>query len=378
MASPQMIGARSEALTVKGLGHSYAGQPAVEDVSFHVEAGEIAALLGPSGCGKSTVLRAIAGLIPARPGVIALGGRDISTLPGRERGIGMVFQNYALFPHMTVAENVAYPLACRGFDRRRRQPRVEELLATVQLEGFEKRLPRQLSGGQQQRVAVARALAVDPALLLLDEPFAALDRALRLDLQIELVRLQKTLGITTVIVTHDQEEAQALASQLIVMNRGRIEQTGSPAAVYDHPASLFVNSFVGYAGQLRAVVETVTPAHSLLRLSTGEAIRLPRQLRFTPSSPVVVTVRPERLSIVDEPTDATLAGRLLVSTPLGPDVIHSIGLEDGTELKISEPRDRRRTAIEGSAPLFIALDVENLHVFPAGEAPHPKKEMTNG
>ncbi|SHH00524.1 putative spermidine/putrescine transport system ATP-binding protein [Kaistia soli DSM 19436] len=358
----------SQALTVNGLSHTYAGQPAVEGVSFHVAAGEIAALLGPSGCGKSTVLRAIAGLLPAKPGVISLGGRDISPLPGRERGIGMVFQNYALFPHMTVAENIAYPLSFRGWDRKRRQARVEELLATVQLGGLERRLPRQLSGGQQQRVAVARALAVDPALLLLDEPFAALDRALRLDLQIELVRLQQTLGITTVIVTHDQEEAQALASQLVVMNRGHIEQTGTPAEIYDHPASLFVNSFVGYAGKIRAVVESASAAGSTLKVSTGETLRLPRELRFAPGSPVVLTVRPERLSIVDRPSDFTLAGRLLVSTPLGPDVIRSIALADGTEIKLTEPRDLRRSPLESSAPLFIALDVVNLHVFPAGEA----------
>ena len=225
-------------------------------------AGEIAALLGPSGCGKSTVLRAIAGLLPVAPGVISLDGKDVSPLSGRERGIGMVFQNYALFPHMTVAENVAYPLSFRGWDRKRRQARVEELLATVQLTGLARRLPKQLSGGQQQRVAVARALAVDPTLLLLDEPFAALDRALRLDLQIELVRLQHTLGITTVIVTHDQEEAQALASQLVVMNRGHVEQTGSPTEIYDRPATLFVNSFVGFAGQIRATVETVSSSRN--------------------------------------------------------------------------------------------------------------------
>ena len=245
----------SLSLSVKGLSHAYAGQPAIEGVSFEVPAGEIAALLGPSGCGKSTVLRAIAGLLPVAPGIISLGGKDVSPLTGRERGIGMVFQNYALFPHMTVAENVAYPLSFRGWDRKRRQARVEELLATVQLTGLARRLPKQLSGGQQQRVAVARALAVDPTLLLLDEPFAALDRALRLDLQIELVRLQRTLGITTIIVTHDQEEAQALASQLVVMNRGHVEQTGSPTEIYDRPATLFVNGFVGYAGQIRATVE---------------------------------------------------------------------------------------------------------------------------
>ena len=359
----------SLSLSVKGLSHAYAGQPAIEGVSFDVPAGEIAALLGPSGCGKSTVLRAIAGLLPVASGVIALGGKDVSPLSGRERGIGMVFQNYALFPHMTVAENVAYPLYFRGWDRKRRQARVDELLATVQLAGFERRLPKQLSGGQQQRVAVARALAVDPTLLLLDEPFAALDRALRLDLQIELVRLQRTLGITTIIVTHDQEEAQALASQLVVMNRGHVEQTGSPTEIYDRPASLFVNSFVGSAGLIKATVEAVEDATTTLRVSTGEIMRLPRALAFLRGSPIVITVRPERLAIVEAPSDTTLSGKLLVSTPLGPSYIHSFELADGTEIKISEPRDRRSAPLDPSVPHFIALDVMNLHVFPAGEAP---------
>ena len=358
----------SQALSVRGLTHAYAGQVAVDAVSFEVPAGQIAALLGPSGCGKSTVLRAIAGLLPVAPRVISLGGKDLSPLAGRERGIGMVFQNYALFPHMTVAENVAYPLSFRGLNRQRKQARVKELLATVQLEGLAQRLPRQLSGGQQQRVAVARALAVDPALLLLDEPFAALDRALRLDLQIELVRLQRTLGITTIIVTHDQEEAQALANQILVMNRGHVEQAGSPSEIYDHPASLFVNGFVGSAAKIRATVDEVSPEGTGLRASSGEMLRLPRQLSFVPGSPVVITVRPERLAVVEAAGDATLVGKLLVSTPLGPNVIHSFELNDGTEIKITEPRDRRRAALEASAPHFIALDVMNLHVFPAGEA----------
>ncbi|MDR3485630.1 MAG: ABC transporter ATP-binding protein, partial [Bradyrhizobium sp.] len=351
--------------SVKGLTHTYGGEPAVENVNFEVAPGEIAALLGPSGCGKSTVLRAIAGLITAKPGVISLGGKDLSPLPGRARGIGMVFQNYALFPHMTVAENIGYALASRGWSRDRRRTRVAELVATVQLQGMERRLPRQLSGGQQQRVAVARALAVDPALLLLDEPFAALDRSLRLDLQIELVRLQQTLGITTIIVTHDQEEAQALSNRLIVMNKGHVEQVGSPTEIYDHPASLFVNRFVGHASRIRASVETVTDSATGLRLSTGELLAVPRRLSFIAGSAVVVTVRPERTTVARTPSDQTLRADVLLSTPLGPDVIHSLKLSDGTELKAIEPRDRSSGASRGSGPCFITLDAMNVHVFPA-------------
>lgn len=366
----------SQGLSVTGLSYSYGGQLAVRDVSFEVAAGQIAALLGPSGCGKTTVLRAIAGLLPVTPGIISLGGRDLSPLSGRERGIGMVFQNYALFPHMTVAENIGYPLSCRRWDRARKRARVDELLATVQLQGMERRLPRQLSGGQQQRVAVARALAVDPSLLLLDEPFAALDRALRLELQIELVRLQRSLGITTIIVTHDQEEAQALSNQLVVMNRGSVEQIGKPTDVYDHPASHFVNSFVGYTSQIKAKVEAVSATGSVLKISTGEVLRLPQRLSFAVGSPIVVTVRPERLTIVEAASSVTLAAKLLVSTPLGPNVIHSLELSDGTEIKVTEPRDLRKTALEGSSTHLIALDVKNLHFFPAVESAPNQKEET--
>jgi putative spermidine/putrescine transport system ATP-binding protein len=355
----------SHALTVKGLTHAYGGELAVENVNFEVAPGEIAALLGPSGCGKSTVLRAIAGLLSVKPGAISLGGKDLAPLPARERGIGMVFQNYALFPHMTVAENIGYALACRGWSRERRRTRVAELVATVQLQGMERRLPRQLSGGQQQRVAVARALAVDPALLLLDEPFAALDRSLRLDLQIELVRLQRTLGITTVIVTHDQEEAQALSNRLIVMNKGHVEQVGTPTEIYDHPASLFVNGFVGHASRIRARVETVTTAETGLRLSTGELLVVPRRLSFISGADVIVTVRPERVTTARTPSDRSLKADVLLTTPLGPDLIHSLVLSDGTELKTVEPRDRSSGASRGSGPCFITLDAMNLHVFPA-------------
>jgi putative spermidine/putrescine transport system ATP-binding protein len=230
------------ALSVAGLSHSYGGVPAIEGVTFDVAPGEIVALLGPSGCGKSTILRAIAGLIQPGGGRIRLGGRDVTRLPARSRGIGMVFQNYALFPHLTVAENIAYPLACQHVARSERRERVRELVDLVRLSGYEKRLPRELSGGQQQRVAVARAIAASPSLLLLDEPFGALDRALRFDLQVEMLRLQKSVGITTLIVTHDQDEAQSLASRLVLVNKGRTEQIDSPADVYDRPQTLFANT----------------------------------------------------------------------------------------------------------------------------------------
>ena len=351
-------------LSVSGLTHSYSGAPAVEDVAFEVPAGEIAALLGPSGCGKSTVLRAIAGLIRPTSGKIVLGASNLTVLSARSRGIGMVFQNYALFPHLTVGENIAYPLACQGVPRSDRRQRVAELLDLIRLEGFGGRLPRELSGGQQQRVAVARALAARPSLLLLDEPFGALDRALRFDLQVEMLRLQKSLGITTLIVTHDQEEAQSLATRLILMNRGRVEQIDSPTSVYDHPKTLFVNSFIGQTSRLNGVVEQASQEGSVVRLSSGAAVRIRRKLNFIVGSPVVVTCRPEDVRLGPSEGPTTIEARLTISVPLGPSLVRDFELSDGTEIRATEARGKANDSVSLGDRVFIEIDTERCHVFP--------------
>lgn len=355
----------ANALTVRGLTHSYGGAAAVDDVSFTVPAGAIAALLGPSGCGKSTVLRAIAGLIAPRSGSIELGKTNLASLPARERGIGMVFQNYALFPHLTVAENIAYPLACQHVPRTERRERVAEMLDLVQLAEYGRRLPRELSGGQQQRVAVARAIAPRPSLLLLDEPFGALDRALRFDLQVEMLRLQKTLGITTLIVTHDQEEAQSLAGSLVLMNKGRIEQIDTPMAVYDRPQTLFVNSFIGQANQFEATVEMLEAGATTLRLRTGEVLSLPRKLDFVTGAAVVATCRPEHVSLVDAPTANTMTATVGVSVPLGPSLVHDLILANGGELRASQSRGPETRIPAAGSTVFASIDTARCHVFPA-------------
>ncbi|MGD9738211.1 MAG: ABC transporter ATP-binding protein [Bauldia sp.] len=358
---------RALPLSVDGLSHAYAGQAAVDNVSFDVPAGEVAALLGPSGCGKSTVLRSIAGLIRPDAGAIRLGEQDLGALPSRDRRIGMVFQNFALFPHMTVAENVGYPLACQGVRRRARKARVAELLAMVRLDGFGHRLPRELSGGQQQRVAVARALAVAPPLLLLDEPFGALDRALRLDLQMELVRLQRSLGITTIIVTHDQEEAQTVADRLILMNHGRVEQIGAPAEIYDRPQTLFANLFVGHASPLPGAFLGMENGSAVVRLRSGDVLTIPQRLAFRAGAPVIVTVRPEHVARAASSETATLAARAVVSVPLGPNLLHDLVLADGTPLKLVEVRSPDAAA-EPGAPIPVTIDTRRCHVFAADAA----------
>ncbi|MFD2236499.1 ABC transporter ATP-binding protein [Aureimonas populi] len=225
---------------------AYGGSVAVEDLSFALAKGELVALLGPSGCGKTTTMRAIAGLMTPRGGTIRLGGRDITRVPANRRGVGLVFQSYALFPHLTVFENVAFGLRLRGAGRAEVERRVTAALANVGLAGFATRLPRALSGGQQQRVALARSIVVEPELLLLDEPLSNLDARLRLEMRSELSRLQRELGITMVYVTHDQAEALALADRVIVMRAGRIEQMGPPDAIYEAPTSAFVARFMGF------------------------------------------------------------------------------------------------------------------------------------
>ncbi|MBY5796261.1 ABC transporter ATP-binding protein [Rhizobium leguminosarum] len=352
-------------LSVRGLTHSYGGQNAISDITFEVEAGEIVALLGPSGCGKSTVLRAIAGLIQPKSGVIQLGGQDLANVSARSRGIGMVFQNYALFPHLTVAENIAYPLACQHVPRAERRERVEEMLSLVQLKSYGNRLPRELSGGQQQRVAVARAIAGRPSLLLLDEPFGALDRALRFDLQVELLHLQKTLGITTLIVTHDQEEAQSLAGRLVLMNKGHVEQIDTPMAVYDRPKTLFVNTFIGQANVLHGTVERLDAEATTIALPNGKTVVLPRRLNFTIGSKVTITFRPEDVRLSTAASGFALPARLTVSVPLGPTLVHDLLLEDGTGLRASQVRGPSTFIPEPGAQLFAEIDTTRCHAFPS-------------
>ena len=219
-----------------------------------VAAGELIALLGPSGCGKTTMLQIIAGFLRPTTGEVRFDGARVEHIPANRRRIGMVFQNYALFPHLTVFENVAYGLRARKTPGAAVKSKVAEMLDLVQMSGFAERLPGQLSGGQQQRVALARALAIEPGLVLLDEPFSALDKNLRLDMQIEIKSLLKSYGVTSIIVTHDQEEALSMADRIVVLNKGRVEQIDTPDALYDRPASLFVNSFIGHANFLRGTV----------------------------------------------------------------------------------------------------------------------------
>src|SRR6516225_3779318 len=232
-------------LVLDHLTKRFGGSLAVDALSFAVAKGELVALLGPSGCGKTTTLQMIAGFVRPTSGAIVLEGRDLLSVKPAARGLGIVFQSYALFPHMSVGDNVAFGLEMRGLPRRERDVRVGEILDLVGLGAFANRLPRHLSGGQQQRVAIARALVIRPRILLLDEPLSNLDAKLKEEMQIELRQIQRTLGTTTILVTHDQAEAMALSDRIVVMNKGRVEQIAAPHEAYERPATPFVANFLG-------------------------------------------------------------------------------------------------------------------------------------
>ncbi len=298
-------------LSLRGLVKRYGGQEVLRDVSLEVPEGSFLTLLGPSGSGKTTLLMAIAGFVAPDAGSVLLGGRDITRLPPERRGFGMVFQGYALFPHMTVAENVAFPLRARGIGRARQAEKVRGALDLVQLSRFAERRPAELSGGQQQRVALARALVFDPALLLLDEPLSALDRQLRGELQAELRALHRRIGRSFVNVTHDQEEALGLSDRIAILNHGVLVQQGSPAELYDAPRTRFVAGFLGRANFLQGVV--AGPG----AVRWGEALL--RVARAPFGGPVLLALRPERIRLLGpgETADNMLPARVAAVTYLG-------------------------------------------------------------
>jgi len=329
--------ARGHTLDVEALIVRYGSFLALEGVSLSVEPGEVVALLGPSGCGKTTLLRTVAGFVRQEKGAVMIDGRRVDDLPPNRRDVGIVFQNYALFPHMSVAENVAYGLRARGRRGEAVTRRVAGLLDLVQLGPLRDRRPAQLSGGQQQRVALARALAIGPRILLLDEPFAALDRSLRLDMQIEIKRLQRSLGLTAILVTHDQDEAMSVADRIAVMRRGRIEQLGSPVAVYDAPETLFVAGFIGTANRLAGTAAAASAGGVTVRLDAGAELTL-AGAAAPPGARVLLSVRPEHLVLADGPGDGRFPVSLGLAVPLGGQTIREARTADGTTLRLTETR----------------------------------------
>jgi spermidine/putrescine ABC transporter ATP-binding subunit len=303
--------ASGASVELRSLTKRYGHTTAVADVSLNIEPGEFVSLLGPSGSGKTTTLLMVAGFATPTEGHILVAGTDITYLPPHRRNMGMVYQNYALFPHMNVYRNVAFPLRMRGLAKDEIRARVERALAIVRLEGMEGRLPAELSGGQQQRVALARAMVFRPPLLLMDEPLGALDKKLRDELQIEIKRIQRETRNTVIYVTHDQDEALNMSDRIVVMNHGRIEQVGTPLSLYERPSSAFVADFMGGLNIHDATV-VESRGQLLARTELGTEIELPDASGLTTGAKLKVTIRPERINVQIGSSTArgTLAGRI--------------------------------------------------------------------
>lgn len=319
-------------LTISNLSKRYGDFYAVRDFSLGISDGEFLVLLGPSGCGKTTTLRMVAGFIEPTAGHVKLGGMDVTELPPWKRNAGMVFQSYALFPHLTVAQNIAFGLEMRKLPKADIARRVDEALALVRLAGFGGRLPRQLSGGQQQRVALARALAIRPDVLLLDEPLSNLDAKLRQEVRVEIRELQRQLGLTTVMVTHDQEEALTMADRLVVMNEGRVRQVGNQRDLYERPADRFVAGFVGRTSFLEGNVE----APGRFRTQGGLAMAC---AGGTPG-PGALSLRPERVAVSAAPPaglDNSLPGTVEFVSYLGASIDIHVRLSPSDRLVVQIP-----------------------------------------
>jgi putative spermidine/putrescine transport system ATP-binding protein len=344
------------------------GRPILRDFNLAIERGELVSLLGPSGCGKTTTLRTIAGFIMAEKGSVTVGGKDYTRLPPNKRNIGLVFQTYALFPHLSVFENVAYGLKRRRVGKDEINRRVAEVLKLVSLNGFEDRFPANLSGGQRQRVALARSIVIEPELLLLDEPLSNLDAKLRDEMRAELSRLQHQLGITMIYVTHDQIEALSLSSRIIVMNEGLIEQSGVPEEIYEYPATSFVARFVGFDNRLDGVLDSWAKGELRVKalgtdfLSTRPSPKIGKEHL---GKPVSLFFRPEDTRIAARPGQNTLEGEIEFSNYQGNTTQYALRA-GGFPLRVVAagtpvPRDAKRT--------MFSINPDKIMVEPAAGSP---------
>jgi putative spermidine/putrescine transport system ATP-binding protein len=360
------VGGASVRLT--NLSKRYGDVVAVEAFSLTVERGEFVTLLGPSGSGKTTVLMMLAGFVLPTAGEIALEGRPVTFDPPYRRNIGMVFQNYALFPHMTIGGNVAFPLQMRRVPKREIAERVRAALELVRLSDLGHRYPRQLSGGQQQRVALARTLVYNPHVLLMDEPLGALDRKLRQQMQLEIRRLHADLGITVIYVTHDQEEALTLSHRIVVMRAGRIEQVGPPRAVYDRPASAFVADFVGETNFLRGTVVEIAGDRHQLRTAGGMSVWVAREADLALGEAGVLVVRPERLVLVGpEPWDNKLPGRVEEVVFAGEATRYAVRVNSTETLAIKVRNGPHQRALAPGESVTLGFRAEDASMLRSGE-----------
>ncbi len=349
---------KAASVTFDGVTKAYGDVVALRDVSFTVEPGNLVTLLGPSGCGKTTTLRLIAGLEMPTSGRILIGDTDVTRLPATQRDISMVFQSYALFPHMTVLENVAYGLVVSGRKKAEAHAAAEDGLGQVGLAGYGARLPSELSGGQQQRVAVARALVLEPQVLLFDEPLSNLDAKLRRRVREEIRELQKSLGLTTVYVTHDQEEALAVSDRIIVMREAKIAQEGGPRDLYEAPADRFVADFIGDANLVEGEITAVNGALAVVRVGDAE-LRLPH--RGLAPGPVELAIRPESIQLSADPAADAIAGTVAKAIYLGSRVEYLVDSPLGELFAVDSHVD---APIASGSPVSIRLAEHGVTLIP--------------
>jgi len=364
-------GATAANLNVTGLELSnvvrrFGAVTALAGVDLTVRAGELLTILGPSGSGKTTMLKVVAGFELPDEGSVRLGVHDITVASPARRNIGMVFQNYALFPHMNVAANIAFPLEMRRMAPPMIADKVAWALQTVGLTGYDRRMPSQLSGGQQQRVALARAIVFDPGLLLLDEPFGALDRKLREQMQLEVKRLQRRLGLTTLFVTHDQEEALVLSDRIAVMNEGRLEQLGTPQDIYAHPRNRFVADFIGESNLFHGRVTAIEGGIAVVAVASDLVLRLVAMAGMRAGAEIGAVVRPERPRRLGsgEAADNAVEGELVEAVYVGESIKYRLRLSSGAELLVRWPFRAGGEMLGGGARLRVGWDARDMHAVP--------------
>jgi putative spermidine/putrescine transport system ATP-binding protein len=351
-----VTGQRFAELHLDRVQRAFGDTVALKGMDLTIKGGEFVALLGPSGCGKSTALNCLAGLLPLTGGRITLDGKRIDDLPPEKRGFGMVFQNYALFPHMSVRRNIGFGLSMRKTPKAELNRRVDEVIRLVQLGEHQHKFPAQLSGGQQQRVAIARAIVLEPPLVLMDEPLSNLDAALRLEMRTEIRRLHQSLGLTTVYVTHDQEEALALADRLVVLRLGEVQQIGSPEEVYAHPVNRYVAGFMGYRNMIRVTVTDEQDERVTVR--TEDGIELVGSKRERLETDAVAAIRPEDFTVVSEPGENTLEATVEIVEYHGREQAVEARLKNGGQLHV-----RTNERLAPGDTIRLKVPVERVLVF---------------